>query len=144
MLPPAGGDQNQGWELLTVWLSLTVVAGMLVLGRLYSRLFVVRGCCLDDGFIGLAIVSISQMSKCNSTLHWDRFQDTGYYRHNIDRLQSSLGLGSPYVLSSSDDRVPHKSHTRDQADLRQSLHLLIGITFGQGLSCDLSAAHLWH
>ena len=57
LLPPAGGDQSRGWEVLLVHSILLAIGIILLFARFYVRIFIVRNVGLDDYFITLGVVS---------------------------------------------------------------------------------------
>ncbi|MCJ1433765.1 hypothetical protein MMC27_003130 [Xylographa pallens] len=56
-LPPPGGDQDIGWQLLVVHCTFAAIVVILLFARLYTRIFVVRAVGLDDYCIIVGVVS---------------------------------------------------------------------------------------
>ena len=54
--PPPGGDQNRGSQIIIVHSILSGIGAILVLLRLYVRMFIVKKLGMDDYFIVLALV----------------------------------------------------------------------------------------
>ena len=57
LLPPAGGDQSRGWEVLLAHPILLAIGIILLFARLYVRVSIVKKIGIDDYFIILGVVS---------------------------------------------------------------------------------------
>ena len=55
--PPAHGDQNRGWVVLSLHSVLAVIVVALLLARMYTRTLIVRKTGLDDYLISIGVVS---------------------------------------------------------------------------------------
>ena len=58
ILPPPGGDQNRGPELLAVTWTFTSFAVLVVTLKIYTRVNILRDLALDDFFVFFSLVRV--------------------------------------------------------------------------------------